>query len=92
MFEEVRRYYARHQVSGDLIELRNLFVVAGLIVHSALARRESRGLHQVQDYPETREDLRGKNTILIPRRGQAIAVKDVKMGSLRRQGLQKANS
>ena len=87
LFEEVQNYYAQHEVSSDLIELRNLVVVAKLIVHSALARQESRGLHQVQDYPETKKQLHGKSTVLLPQRGQAVAVKDVRMEALSNQGL-----
>ncbi|MFN8389481.1 MAG: L-aspartate oxidase [Bdellovibrionota bacterium] len=43
--QEVRDYYWRFSVSADLIELRNIIQVAEIIVHSAGARRESRGLH-----------------------------------------------
>ena len=50
---EIHDYYARHRVSADLIELRNLVHVAELIVRSALMRRESRGLHYTLDYPQT---------------------------------------
>ena len=49
--EEVQAFYARYKISADLLELRNLAVVAELIVQSALARRESRGLHAIKDYP-----------------------------------------
>ncbi len=51
--EEINEYYANFRITRDLLELRNLVEVASLIVSSALARRESRGLHYSLDFPET---------------------------------------
>jgi L-aspartate oxidase len=51
--EEIDEYYAHFRITRDLLELRNLVDVASLIVNSALSRRESRGLHTSQDFPET---------------------------------------
>jgi len=62
--EEIDDYYGHFRVTTDLIELRNLLKAAELIVRSALARRESRGLHYTLDYPETDEVAR--DTVLVP--------------------------
>ena len=61
--KEVREFYWGHRVNADILELRNLVAVAGLIVECALRRRESRGLHYTLDYPET-EDRFLKDTTL----------------------------
>lgn len=50
---EIDDYYANFRVSRDLLELRNLVDCAELIVRSALARHESRGLHFSRDFPQT---------------------------------------
>jgi len=48
---EIETFYKKTRVSRELIELRNLALVAHLIVKSALLRKESRGLHYSTDYP-----------------------------------------
>jgi len=67
--EEINEYYARFHVTRDLLELRNLVDVSALIVASALARHESRGLHYSLDWPQTRD--KGLPTIMSPRGGYA---------------------
>jgi len=62
--QETEDYYGNFRVTPDLIELRNLVEVAGLIVKSALARKESRGLHYTLDYPDMLPEA--KDTVLTP--------------------------
>ncbi len=62
--KEVADYYGNFRVTPDLIELRNLVNVADLIVRSARARKESRGLHFTTDYPKLAATA--KDTVLDP--------------------------
>jgi len=66
--DEIHEYYANFKVSRDLLELRNLVDVASLIVDSARARRESRGLHFSRDWPKTFP--KGMPTVLAPKRNR----------------------
>lgn len=47
----IEEYYWQHLITPDLIELRNIICVSELIVRSALARKESRGTHFREDFP-----------------------------------------
>ncbi len=64
--KEISEYYNNFRVTSDLLELRNLVIVAELIVRCALQRKESRGLHYTLDYPETDHSQPAKNTVLTP--------------------------
>lgn len=50
LYLEVEDYYNRTRVSPKLLELRNLISIAYLIIQSAMARKESCGLHFNMDY------------------------------------------
>jgi len=62
--QEIDEYYANFRISNNLLELRNLVLVAELIVRSAMERKESRGLHYTLDYPDLQENP--QPTILQP--------------------------
>ena len=64
LLKEIDEFYRYYRVSNDLIELRNLALVANLIIRSAQQRKESRGLHYTLDYPTTQAVAR--DTILAP--------------------------
>ncbi|NNF06832.1 MAG: L-aspartate oxidase [Candidatus Eisenbacteria bacterium] len=48
--QEVDRFYRRYAVDTDLLELRNLTLIAELILRLATERKESRGLNYNRDY------------------------------------------
>ena len=48
----------------EIIELRNLTLVARIIAESALQRRESRGTHFRADYPERIDESYQENTVI----------------------------
>lgn len=60
--QEVKEYYSNMKVHPDILELRNIAIVADLTVECALKRHESRGIHYSLDYPGT--DAQGTDTII----------------------------
>jgi L-aspartate oxidase len=68
---EIHEYYANFSVSRLMLELRNMVCISQLIVRSALARRESRGLHYTLDHPLLSESG-ADDTILVPEQGPGM--------------------
>lgn len=75
ILNEVREYYSHFRIHSDILELRNIAIVADLSVECALRRKESRGIHYSLDYPfvpqvkvldgQRRTDPKAKDTILL---------------------------
>jgi L-aspartate oxidase len=64
MLKEIKEHFYDYLLTPDLVELRNLAVIADLIVQSASLRRESRGLHYILDYPAKNDREFLRDTIL----------------------------
>ena len=62
--QEVTEYYSNYRISSDLLELRNLILIADLMIQCAIRRKESRGLHYTLDYPDLAPTA--TDTILTP--------------------------
>ncbi len=52
IFRETEDLYKKSKISAKLCEVRNLINVSYLVIKSAQARKESRGLHYMLDYPK----------------------------------------
>lgn len=64
MLLEINNFYQHNSVRKEVIETRNIAIIAKSIVESALLRKESRGTHYVLDYPERNDAQYLKDTII----------------------------
>ncbi|RKZ18207.1 L-aspartate oxidase [bacterium] len=69
MAEDARTWCHRYRPDADLVELRNVTLLAELIVRSAIFRQESRGLHTMAEFPDSSENYCG-DTMLSPGRDE----------------------
>jgi L-aspartate oxidase len=66
IMHEVKEYYSNMKIHSDIIELRNIAIVADLTVQCALKRKESRGIHFSLDFPATEKSSEtAQDTILL---------------------------
>jgi L-aspartate oxidase len=82
---EIHEYYSNYKISGDLLELRNLALLADLIIQSARSRRESRGLHYTLDYPQASPAARDTVLTPSPLRLDVAAGRSWRLGALERR-------
>ncbi|MNL38075.1 L-aspartate oxidase [compost metagenome] len=63
ILSETKEYYSNMKIHPDILELRNIAIVADLSVECALRRHESRGIHYNLDHLQTQTEA--QDTILV---------------------------
>ncbi|KPJ99971.1 MAG: L-aspartate oxidase [Desulfobacterales bacterium SG8_35] len=71
ILREIAHHFRDYLLTPDLVELRNIALVAELIVQSSLIRKESRGLHAIVDYPR-QDDVNWRHDTLLSRRDRTL--------------------
>jgi L-aspartate oxidase len=71
MLREIAHHFRDYFLTPDLVELRNISLVAELIVQSSIRRKESRGLHYLVDYPQ-QDEINWRHDTILCRRDKTI--------------------
>ena len=71
ILREIADHFRDYLLTPDLVELRNISLVAELIVQSSLIRKESRGLHALVDYPQ-KDDVNWRHDTILSRRDRTL--------------------
>jgi L-aspartate oxidase len=71
ILREITNHFRDYLLTPDLVELRNISLVAELIIQSSLIRKESRGLHAIVDYPQ-QDDSNWLHDTVLSRRDKTI--------------------
>ncbi len=64
IYNEVNNFYQHNAVRKEVVETRNLAVIAIAVVRSALMRKESRGAHFLIDNPERNDEIFRRDTVI----------------------------
>jgi len=64
IYNEINNFYQHNAVRKEVVETRNMAVVALAVVRSALMRKESRGAHYLTDNPERNDRIYKHDTII----------------------------
>lgn len=66
---EIESSYWDFRISADLVELRNISIVAEIIIRSASMRKETRGLHYNADHPNMHNSKTGETIVSLQKQG-----------------------
>lgn len=64
IYTEVNNFYQHNAVRREVVETRNMAIIAIAVIRSALMRRESRGAHFLIDEPGRNDELYKMDTII----------------------------
>lgn len=81
IYVETRALCESYGMNQELVELRNLVTVSELILSSALQRRESRGGHYCEDFPEAVPHHQARATVINTSLRRRMDLKKITVGA-----------